>query len=159
GEDAPMEKEALDRLVGLGVDRERAAVFLARCHLAVLADAAAVSRASAVPIDDVFHAFDAIDRAAGLDRLILRVQTSAAPGRSAAWLARTLRDDIEDFRRQAVASALGSGTAPDEAVAAWEGERQAALRRTGRLLAGDDGLAGVALAVHSLRDVLAAGPG
>jgi glutamate dehydrogenase len=128
----------VDALVGLGVDREVAVSFARLERLAGVADVSAAARDTGRPVRDVVAAFDQLDRALGMASFEARVSGVHPNGRWERWEVRSLLDDVNRLRRDAVVNGF------DPAAA---GERRS---RFDRLAGQVDGSSGQALAVAAL---------
>ena len=142
--------------------RER---FLSARRRVAVVSAGMLARTIGRPVGDVLEALQALDRAAGLDRLAADVraalESSPPPGRVRVWQARAVLDDLADWRGRAVVASLGDGTAehPGAAVARWVESHRPALQRAsaigGRSPAGSDPLAVAGLTLRRLAGIVA----
>ncbi len=127
-----------DALVGLGIDRKVAVSFARLERMAGLADVSAAARESGRPVTEVVAAFDQLDRALGLVSFEARVSSIHPNGRWERWQVRSLIDDVNRLRREAVVGGFDP--------AATGGRRSRFDRLAGQV----DGSSGQALAVAAL---------
>jgi glutamate dehydrogenase len=128
----------IDALVGLGVDRQVAGSFGRLERLAGVADIAAAARETGRSVREVVAAFDQVDRALGLTSFQARLAGIHVNGRWERWAARSLLDDVNRLRREAVVRGFDAAAA---------GGRPS---RFDRLAGQVDGSSGQALAVAAL---------
>jgi NAD-specific glutamate dehydrogenase len=138
-----------EALVGLGVDRQVAVSFARLERMARAADVAAAVRETGRPVREVVAAFDQLDRALGLAGFEARVSGIHPNGRWERWQVRSLLDDVNRLRRDAVVGGLD----PEAA-----GGRRSRFDRLAGQVDGSTGqaLAVAALAVRALADLVSA---
>jgi glutamate dehydrogenase len=156
--DAP-DRRAIE-LIAEGVPDDLAVAVAARRRLAAVGDAAVVARDSGRELPDALLALEALYELTGAGRIAAALTTRHSPSRWEAWGARSVLDDLADWRLDAAKAALlGAGTEVSalDAVTAWAGAREEGLARSTRLLGYLDGtrdtFAVASLAVRNLRSV------
>ncbi len=123
-----------DDLVAMGVGRttvERLVTAQARSRVG---DIGPVVRATGRAIGEITAAFDLVDAAAGVDRMVRAVRGAATPNRWRSWLARATLDDLADWRRHSVVEILQEGGDPADPVDGWAAQHEVALASARRLL-------------------------
>ena len=140
-----------EALVRLGVDRQVAVSFARLERMAGVADVSAAVRETGRPVREVVAAFDQLDRALGLAGFEARVSAIHPNGRWERWQVRSLLDDVNRLRRDAVVGGLD----PEAA-----GGRRSRFDRLARQVDGSTGeaLAVAALAVRALADLVDSAP-
>jgi glutamate dehydrogenase len=154
---------AFERYLDLGVDDQLAQRILALRELTLVPDVAAVARLHDQPFDHVAAVFFGLTDALPLGRLGTRLADITPEGPWDRWQHRGLVDDLRDLRRAAAAQALATRpeAKADQAVNHYLAERSEALKRVAAILSMLDeqdgaGLAGVAVAVRALREIVRA---
>jgi glutamate dehydrogenase len=131
-------KQDVSRLVELGVDPAVARRFVLAASGSMVAEVAPVMASTGRPLRDVVEVLQGLDRAAGVDLLVAAVDSETAavppPGRLTLWLARSVIDDLADWRRRAAASILGSGAPPAAALSEWQSRNADVLASADRML-------------------------
>ncbi|MPZ72658.1 MAG: hypothetical protein GEU74_05410 [Nitriliruptorales bacterium] len=155
--------EAFDRYFDLGVEEDLAQRILALRDLTLVPDVAAVARRNDQPFDLVAAVFFGLTDALPLGRLATRLRDITPDGPWDRWQHRGLVDDLRDLRRSAAAQALAAhpeGHA-EQVVNVYLAQRAEPLKRVAAILSMLDeqenaGLAGVAVAVRALREIVRA---
>ena len=152
---------AYDRYVDLGVDEELAQRIVALRELTLVPDVAAVAHGNDQPFDRVAGVFFGLTDALPLGRLSTRLRDISPAGPWEHWQYRGLVDDLRDLRRAASAQALDAHATgqPEQIVNHYLAERAEPLKRVSAILSmldeqEDAGLAGVAVAVRALREIV-----
>jgi glutamate dehydrogenase len=128
----------VDALLALGVDRQVAGSFGRLERLAEVPDVAAAVRETGRPVREVVAGFDQMDRALGLASFEARAAAIHPNGRWERWQVRSLLDDVNRLRREAVVRGLDAAAAPGQ------------VSRFDRLARQVDVTSGQALAVAAL---------
>jgi len=154
-------RHRLAHYVDRGVEPDIAERIVGLSELTLVPDVAAVSRTTGHPVRHVADAFVRVTDALPLDRLGRRLRTIAPEGHWQRWQHRGLLDDLRDLRRKVAAAALDAhaDVMATEAVERYLDDRADHLERIVTVLdllerESSAGLAGVAVAVRTLREIL-----
>ncbi|MDA8310718.1 MAG: NAD-glutamate dehydrogenase [Actinomycetota bacterium] len=130
----PPAPETVDELTALGIDSALTDRWTAVEARARAGEVGPVVRASGRPVEEVLAAFEVVDEAAGVPRMLRALRRAPTSDRWRAWLTRATLDDLSDWRRAAALDALRRSTSVVEFLSGWASAREAAFAATRRLL-------------------------